>query len=110
MPESVKYYPVVARILLLLEDKPIVSFRASVISRPGEFVADYRLVHRFIMEYKGATYTCDASNPEYVDFYRCRAEDYLRDTCSKASRYKGKTLEQQVGIEIDLRAVNPTLG
>lgn len=111
MPESsvVKYYPIIARILLLLDGQPLVTFRASIVaSNNAEVATDYRMIHRFIMEYKGFSESC-GERREYCEMYRRKAEVYLATKVGKAKRFEGKTLEPMVEIEIDLRGVVPTL-
>lgn len=112
MPESsaVKYYPIIARILLLLGGLPLVTFRASIVaSENAEVATDYRMIHRFIMEYKGYSESCSERREEDCRMYRRKAEVYLAMKVGKAKRFEGKTLEPMVEIEIDLRGVTPTL-
>jgi hypothetical protein len=109
MPEAVRYYPVIARILTMLGNKSVVSYRASVISLPGPFVASAPLIDRFLMEYKGATYSCDANNEQYVTFYYSQIQDYLSGKIRKQRDFDEKILQPNVVIQIDLREIKPML-
>jgi hypothetical protein len=111
MSETVKYHPVLARIKLLLNDasSPLISFRATVISRKGDFVADYSLVHRLVTEYKGKTFSCEASNAIYVAHYRAEALMYLGEKIGKLSASQRDSLEPVKKIEIDLTNITPAL-
>ncbi|MFA7309471.1 MAG: hypothetical protein WC050_01065 [Candidatus Paceibacterota bacterium] len=105
MPESsVKYYPVIARILLLLGGLPLVTFRASVVSVTPDELSSYRMVHRFIMEYKGPSDSC-AEEEVNMRLYRDKAARYLQGKIYRAKRYKNQILEPTVEIEINLRGV-----
>ncbi|MDO8576326.1 MAG: hypothetical protein Q7R90_03355 [bacterium] len=109
MPEStIKFYPVIARVLLLLGGLPLVTFRAAIVAVRAEELASYRMVHRFVMEYKGPSDSC-SDNKECVNGYRDKAKQYLEKKMAKARRFEGKTLEPMVEVEIDLRRVKPTL-
>lgn len=109
MPESVKYYPVVARILLPLQPGTVACFRASVVSRLGVLNADERLLHRFLMEYKGTTLSCDANNASHVEGCRSSILEYLTRKCNKSARFENRQLETRTEIEIDLRRVTPLI-
>lgn len=110
MPEStIKYYPVIARILLLLGGLPLVTFRASIVSMSPEEVASYRMVHRFLMEYKGRSKSCSENNEAYVHHSRDQMLEYLGEKTDKFKRNGNKPIEPVVEVVIDLRGVTPTL-
>ena len=105
MPEStVKYYPVIARILLCLGGLPLVTFRASIVSVTPDELSSYRMVHRFIMEYKGPSDSCNEEEV-HMRLYRDKAVRYLQGKAYRAKRYHNQILEPIVEIEIDLRGV-----
>jgi hypothetical protein len=106
MPEStLKYYPVLVQILLPLEGQTVVTYRAGVVTRYGEWITDHRLLHRFVMEYKGPSFTGTmAAN----DLHRTEGLEYLARKRIKTRR-EGKTLEDLVEVTLDLRQTPLTL-
>lgn len=109
MPEeTVKYYPVIARILTLLQGESLMTFRAAIISRKGAFEHHDGVIPRFLMEYKGASCSCSTINEQHVEFYRGQIRDYLSRKCLMARREQ-KQLELKVEIIIDLRSATFSL-
>ncbi|HTR18921.1 MAG TPA: hypothetical protein VMH91_03020 [Candidatus Paceibacterota bacterium] len=111
MPEDtkapLKYYPVLARILLLLGGLPMVTFRTSVVTARN-LTINNDLIHRFVTEYKGPSHS-SCENEHYVGFYRDKSLEALERKARKLKRFKNQTFEPVVEIEIDLRGVMPTL-
>lgn len=107
MPDTPKYYPVLVRIVSLLQGLPLTTFRAAVVARTtndGQLQMDERLLYRFVMGYKGRDFSC---GEDHVTGYRRLALDYLSSKMDKAIGYGRKALEPVVEIEIDLRDVQP---
>lgn len=108
MPESdVKYFPVLARILLLLDGKPITLFRTSIVSRRKSLEPDFDLVHRFVTEYKGKSRDCAEGHPVEA-MYRTEMIEHLTTKCKKEAHFMGKKYEPMVEITIDLRGAKVT--
>lgn len=102
LSESVKYYPVIAKIMLTLGGYDLETYHAAVVSRPGDWVPTYDEVHRFVMGYKGKSF---AGSSDYAKFNRARAQDYLSAKTEKGKRLDSKTYEPTVEITIDMRTV-----
>lgn len=102
MPDTLKYYPVLARLLLLLEGNPIITYRAAIVTRQQPFIIDYRMVYRFVTEYKGGEY---GGAEQYHELHRSQAMRYLEKLIYKAEWYDKKALEPMVEVEINLRGV-----
>lgn len=109
MPESdVKYFPVLARILLHLGGAPLVMYRVAIVTQRGDFKAEYDLVHRFLTNYKGKSRECGEDH-SVADAYRDEMVAHLTKKCAKELHFKGKVYEPQIEIVIDLRAAKVTL-
>jgi hypothetical protein len=111
MPESnVKYYPVLARILMRLGEGSIVAFRGTIVTRAGGLSVDHALMHRIVTEYKGETLCCNMDVPQYFEHYRERALEHLTNRCRKRRLPAGfppedSKYEPVTEIVIDLRNV-----
>lgn len=105
MPEStIKYYPVLAKILLTLNGKPVVSYRGLIIAVSGEFIANDHLIPRFVTGYKGASFDFAEEIAGDRDVWKPDAIAYLNKKERKKNFFEGMQLEPMVEVEINLRA------
>lgn len=106
MPEdTVKYYPVLSRILMRLSPGSIVCYRATIVTSKSRLKVDHDLLHRVVTEYKGETHACTLSNPEAMQLYRDKALKHLDRKCRKRELPIGARYEPITEIVIDLRNV-----
>jgi regulator of sigma D len=103
MPEdTIKFYPFIARILLLLDGLPLVTFRAAIVAARAEDITSYRMIHRFVMEYKGRSESC-SENDDYMAMCHFKIYEYLQSKLHKARWYENRSLQPVTEVEINLR-------
>lgn len=108
MPESIKYYPVVAQLVSFLGEHRLTTFHAAIISAQNQEDLASRVMQRLVIGYRGPHDAC-GNNEEYKEMYRGHYRRYLQNKARTEKRFKDRILEPIVEIEIDLRGVTPTL-
>jgi hypothetical protein len=114
MPD-ITYHPVLVRITYSVPDRStvrtFVAHRAAIVSGQIEFAersAAIKLIPRFLMTYKGSTFT--ASHDDHVQMVTAhlRAKEYLEAKCRNSPNFRDRTISI-IEVEIDLRNLHPTV-